>query len=171
MSNLRKKRQRRSLLDSDEEEDVNPLADKTRPSNQEKCNEVEGLPHNCEFLSNLKIAGLILETSRDIERPHKLQCEQALFQKKLEKCLDGGSNFDLFVDQCQKYLESSNEVLLKALMPVRASPDSCQDPESLMRIFLNVECLQPAFSSFLLEKLAILSLEFEDQRTVCIKAT
>ena len=119
----------------------------------------------------MKIAGLILETSRDIERPHKLQCEQALFQKKLEKCLDGGSNFDLFVDQCQKYLESSNEVLLKALMPVRASPDSCQDPESLMRIFLNVECLQPAFSSFLLEKLAILSLEFEDQRTVCIKAT
>ena len=49
----------------------------------------------------------------------------------------------------------------------KASPDSCQDPESLMRIFLNVECLQPAFSSFLLEKLAILSLEFEDQRTVC----
>ena len=85
MSNLKKKRQRRSLLDSDEEEDVNPLADKNRPSNQEKCNEVEGLPHNCEFLSNLKIAGLILETSRDIERPHKLQCEQALFQKKLEK--------------------------------------------------------------------------------------
>ena len=35
------------------------------------------------------------------------------------KCLDGGSNFDLFVDQCQKYLESSNEVLLKALMPVK----------------------------------------------------
>ena len=119
MSSLRK-RSRRSLLDSDEEEDVNPLAEKTpRPSNQEKCNEVEGLPHNCEFLSNLKIAGLILETSRDIERPHKLQCEQALFQKKLEKCLDGGSNFDLFVDQCQKYLESSNEVLLKALMPVK----------------------------------------------------
>ena len=85
MSSLRK-RSRRSLLDSDEEEDVNPLAEKTpRPSNQEKCNEVEGLPHNCEFLSNLKIAGLILETSRDIERPHKLQCEQALFQKKLEK--------------------------------------------------------------------------------------
>ena len=86
MSNLKKKRQRRSLLESDEEEDVNPLVEKTpRPSNQEKCNEVEGLPHNCEFLSNLKIAGLILETSRDIERPHKLQCEQALFQKKLEK--------------------------------------------------------------------------------------
>ena len=83
-SSLRK-RQRRSLLDSDEEEDLNPLADKTRPSNQETCNEVEGLPHNCEFLSNLKIAGLVLETSRDIERPHKLQCEQALFQKKLEK--------------------------------------------------------------------------------------
>ena len=36
MSNLKKKRQRRSLLDSDEEEDVNPLADKTRPSNLEK---------------------------------------------------------------------------------------------------------------------------------------
>ena len=34
-SSLRK-RQRRSLLDSDEEEDVNPLAEKTRPSNQEK---------------------------------------------------------------------------------------------------------------------------------------
>ena len=161
-----KKRHRRSLLDSDEEEEEKETSvSKKRTLNPTT---LEGLPNTCEFLQGIKDAGLSLDPSRDLDKPHKLQCEQAMFQKKLEKYLDGGGPIlEMFHDQFVKYLEASNEVLLKGLMPVRGSPDSCQEPESLLRILLNIECLQPSLSSFLLEKLAIISLEFEDQRTVC----
>ena len=168
----KRKKHRRSLLESDDEEDEISIPSKSRPSSSTKSTEVkiEGLPQDCEFLTNIKAAGLVLDSSRDLDRPHKLQCEQALFQKKLEKSLQGSVNLGLFVDQFQKYLDASNEVLLKGLMPVRGSIDSCQDSESLIRILLNIECLQPEISSFLLEKLAIISLEFDDQRTVCYYA-
>lgn len=45
---------------------------------------------------------------------------------------------------------------------MRAAPESNHDPESFVRILLNVECLQTALATFLLEKLALISLESAD---------
>ena len=66
----------------------------------------------------------------------------------------------------RKYLDNNDGVLLKALAPTKFGPEAVNsanhDPESLIRILLNVEQLQPQLSSWLLEKMAILTLEADD---------
>ena len=135
MSTL-KKRPRRSLLDSDEEsEDLFANGDLRSRPKVAKTQSIEGMSPSCEFLANLNTAGLNLDPSRDFEIPHKLNCEQALFKKKLEQSLSSNSDEKMaFLDQCKTYLDVDNTILLKALMPVKASSDSCQDPESFLRI-------------------------------------
>ena len=163
MSSL-KKRPRRSLLDSDDEESEDLFGDPPPHPKVARSQTIEGLSPKSEFLSSLTSSGLELDASRDFEVPHSLECEQALFKKKLDQSFRSNSDLqEKFMDQCKSYLDVSNEVLLKALMPVKATSDSNQEPESLIRILLNIESLQPELSSFLLEKLAMIALEHEDQ--------
>lgn len=106
---MSKRRHKRSFLDSDEEEEENEKIVKTET--------VEGFESSSQLLSNLRCSGLILDGSRNPEIPHKLTCEQAMFKSKLEKNLK--SDATTFLDELQQYLDKDNEVLLKALMPVR----------------------------------------------------
>ena len=149
-------RTKRSLLDSDDEESEDLFGTMPKLSKAETNDTVTS-----EFASSLKMSGLTLDSSNDIEKPHWLRSEQALFRRKLEQSLQSSNAVDAFMEQLQKYLDDNNLLLLKALMPVRGSSDSSQDPESLVRNLLNIECLQPPLTSYLLEKLAIISLETE----------
>lgn len=88
-----------------------------------------------------------------------------MFKKKVAQTLKSNAlyptNLNKFTDEFFRYLETDQKVLVKSLIPMRPCPDSSQDAESLVRVLLNVECLQPALSSWLLEKLALVSLENE----------
>lgn len=161
MSSL--KRRKRSILDSDGDDDGDLDANdtfrsRTQSKTKKRSDPIEGFQTTSELLSTLTECGLTLDGSRDPEILHSLQCEQAVFQRKMEQKLQN-MMVEVFVQQLLKYLDVHEEVLLKAMMPVRTCFDSSHDPESLVRILLNVECLQTALATFLLEKLALISLE------------
>jgi hypothetical protein len=64
--------------------------------------------------------------------------------KKMEKNLKSSpfypTNLNNFIEQMKQYLESADEVLIKSLVPVKLSSElsGSQDPESLLRILLNI---------------------------------
>lgn len=141
---LRHKRQiNRSLLDSSDEDDgsgsedlLEPKKSKTNVDEAPKAT-IPGL--NPSFQKTLNELGLILDPTNDCDVPHALNCEQGLFKDRFEKKLQAGSSQLRFVEeQLCKYLDD-DLMLLKALMPVQGAPDARQDPDSLIRIFLNIE--------------------------------
>lgn len=128
----------------------------------------------------------------DVKLPHELDCDQAVFLKRLRKKLTGAldypENASRIVEELVAYLEGDednprskkgstprgspgnvSEFLLRALRPTKTSSEgrasgargSLQD--SLVRLALSVEELQPRLASWLLEKLAMVALEDEDQ--------
>ena len=74
-------------------------------------------------------------------------------------------NVNLFMDQFRKYLEVDNAVLIKALAPVQftSKVQTSQDPESLIRLLLNIEIIQPPLGIWLVEKMTIIALDNEDE--------
>ena len=72
--------------------------------------------------------------------------------------MKSSSQLRLFEEELVKYLDD-DLMVLKALLPVQGAPDLRQDPDSLIRIFLNIEPLQENLAKVLLEKFAILSHE------------
>lgn len=115
---------KRSLFDSDDEDEG--VNDTFRSKTQSKAPKrsdptpIEGFQASSEFISTLTECGLTLDGSRDPEMLHSLQCEQALFQRKMEQKLQN-MLIEVFTQQLLKYLEVHEEVLLKALMPVSLS--------------------------------------------------
>ena len=153
----RKRQHNRSLLDSDDEDEI---FGKVEPAKKKSQSLPPGL--NAAFVKKLADLMLHLDPTKDLDQPHRLSCEQGVFKEEFEKSLDPKSlsaqHLKFFEEQLIKYLED-DLFLLKALMPVLADSDSKQDPDSLIRIFLNIEPLQVNLANFLLEKFAILSHE------------
>lgn len=121
------------------------------------------------FEKTLKESGLNLDTSGDPVRSHILICDQAVFQKKLSANLKkflNPDNVETFCNESIELLESSDEALTKALNPTKTSP-SCQSArstvqDSLVRLLLGIDQVHVKLSTWLLEKLALVSLENED---------
>ena len=69
------------------------------------------------------------------------------------------------MDELKKYLETDDSLLIKALAPVRFGPDVNynQNPESLLRNLLNIDVIQSELSEWLLEKLTLVALDYEDK--------
>ena len=69
------------------------------------------------------------------------------------------------MDQFKQYLEVDNAVLIKALTPVQftSKVQTSQDPESLIRLLLNIEIIQPPLGIWLVEKMTIIALDNEDE--------
>ena len=153
----RKRQHNRSLLDTDDEDEI---FGKEEPVHKKSQNLPPGL--NAVFVRKLADLKLHLDPSNDLDEPHRLKCEQGVFKDEFEKSLSTNSipeqQIKFFEEQLNKYLED-DLILLKALMPVLGDSDSKQDPDSLIRIFLNIEPLQVNLANFLLEKFAILSHE------------
>ena len=73
--------------------------------------------------------------------------------------------YSTFMDELKKYLETDDSLLIKALAPVKFGPDVNynQNPESLLRNLLNIDVIQPELSEWLLEKLTLVALDYEDK--------
>ena len=114
--------------------------------------------------------GLILKDLNAAGSPyHTLQCDQTEFTRKLDGKLKWAINHPINVDQFLgnfiTYLESdeTDEILVKALQPTRTSANALEKArgniqESTIRLLLQIDDLQTKLISWLLEKLAIISL-------------
>ena len=69
------------------------------------------------------------------------------------------------MEELKKYLETDDSLLIKALAPVKFGPDVNynQNPESLLRNLLNIDVIQSELSEWLLEKLTLVALDYEDK--------
>ena len=117
--------------------------------------------------------GLILKDLNSAGSPyHTLQCDQTEFIRKLDRKLKYAINHPINVDQFLSnfitYLESdeTDEILVKALQPTRTSAYALEKArgniqESTIRLLLQIDDLQTKLISWLLEKLAIISLNDE----------
>ena len=126
------------------------------------------------------LAGKVLAECGIILRPlnapgsplHSIECDQAEFVKKLRGKFKVAPNYpdniDRFLANFVAYLESEGDevynILIKALQPTRTSPHALDKSrgavqESTIRLLLQIDDLQTKLIKWLLEKLALISLD------------
>ena len=129
----------------------------------------------------LRECGLVL---KPVEKSggnfHSICCDQAIFAKQLDRkmkyAVNHPMNIEWFLRDFIAYLESDSdksdqekdEVLVKALQPTRTSAEGLETArgptqESVIRLLLQTADLQPKLTTWLLEKLALISIEEEDR--------
>ena len=119
--------------------------------------------------------GIILRPLNATGSPyHSIECDQTDFIRKLARLIKQAliypKNVDQFVKDFIDYLEYDEEedkVLLKCLQPTRTSSEALEKArgpiqDSVIRMLLQIEDLQTRLISWLLEKLALVSLSDED---------
>ena len=114
--------------------------------------------------------GLILKPMEAAGSPyHLIECDQTDFirrlDKKLKSALNYPNNVEEFLSDFIEYLEEDEEekILIKALQPTRTSSNALEKSrgpvqESAVRLLLQIEDLQTKLIGWLLERLAIISL-------------
>ena len=136
------------------------------------------------------IAGKILAECGIILRPlnatgspfHSIECDQTDFVKKLRGKLKAAINYpdnvDHFLSNFVAYLESDGDedynILIKALQPTRTSPKAPDNArgavqESTIRLLLQIDDLQTKLIGWLLEKLALISLDDNESKQNCAR--
>ncbi|XP_028398344.1 Fanconi anemia group D2 protein-like isoform X2 [Dendronephthya gigantea] len=155
---------RKRISNSDK---INPTSSNKKRKNG-KENDVSRNDHNNKVLQStfgklVTKAGIILSIG---EAPHKIKLDQTIFQRNLSNGLKRHQNYpqvlDEFIEGLTSYFEEPERFCV-SLLPTSTSEnveESTRGPvqDSLMRIFLGVEMLQPLIANVLLEKIP----EFSD---------